>query len=104
MIIIAPPPFSEKWGLWDMVSPVADSDSRDQERRGDNGDPVRLKEVAGMVGAQVRDASAGAGVVSSADVRGIGGSVNVVHVDVIDCNGGVDFKYCSRIINVVMKC
>ena len=99
-----PPPIFREVGAVGYGQSVADSDSRDQERRGDNGDPVRLKEVAGMVGAQVRDASAGAGVVSSADVRGIGGSVNVVHVDVIDCNGGVDFKYCSRIINVVMKC
>jgi hypothetical protein len=56
-----------------------------------------------MVGAQVRDASVGAGAVSSADVKDIGGSVNVVHVGVIVCNGRVDFKYCSRIINMVMK-
>ena len=55
-----------------------------------------------MVGARVRDV-AGAGPVSSADVKGIGGSVNVVHVGVIVCNGRVDFKYCSRIINMVMK-
>jgi len=28
---------------------------------------------------------------------------DVVHVGVIVCNGRVDFKYCSRIINMVMK-
>lgn len=56
-----------------------------------------------MVGARVRDALVGAGSVSAADVKGIGGSVNVVHVGVVVCNGRVDFKYCSRIINMVMK-
>jgi hypothetical protein len=29
-----------------MVSPVADRDSRDQEKKGDHNDPVRLKEIA----------------------------------------------------------
>ena len=40
---------------------------------------------------------------SSAYVTGIGRSVNVVHVGVIICNGIVDFKYCSRIVNMVTK-
>lgn len=48
----------------------------------------------------VRDVSVGAGVAFSADVKGIGG---LVHVEVIVCNSRVDFKYCSRIINMVMK-
>ena len=46
MIIIALPHFREMWGSGGMVSPVADRDSRDQEGRGDHGDPVRLQEVA----------------------------------------------------------
>lgn len=56
-----------------------------------------------MVGVRVRDASAGAGAVSAAAMKDIDGSVNVVHVGVIVCNGRVDFKYCSRMINMVMK-
>jgi len=35
--------------------------------------------------------------------EGRGGSVNVAHVRVIVSNSRVDFKYYSRMVNMVMK-
>ncbi len=69
-----------------MVSPVTDRDSRDQERCG--------RRVVRM--ASVRNKTAEI-------AEGRGGSVNVAHVRVIVSNVRVDFKYYSRMVNMVMK-
>jgi len=73
-------------GRGDLVRPVADRDSRDQEGRGDH--VVRM--------APIRNKTAEC-------AEGRGGSVNVAHVRVIVSNSRVDFKYYSRMVNMVMK-